>query len=90
MSLDILYIWFRRKIEHEAGYRKANIQDTAKRILAWGMDYLKNCHPKNHPEYPNILVGQVGHGETDHNYLGTPEDMDIERPVYDQTLNTSN
>ena len=48
------------------------------------MEYLKNCHPKNHPEYPYILVGQVGHGETDHNYLGTPEDMNMERPVYDR------
>ena len=52
------------------------------------MDYLKNCHPDNHLEYPNILVGQVGHGDTDHNYLGTPEDMNLDRPVYERNSNT--
>ena len=53
-----------------------------KKVLKWGMDYLKQCHPKEHKDYPNIVIGQVGNGETDHNYLGTPEDMKFERPIY--------
>ena len=72
------------KIDHEEGYKKEELYEKTKEIVKCGMEYLKNCHPKNHPEYPFILVGQVGHGETDHNYLGTPEDMNMERPVYDR------
>ena len=72
------------KIDHEVGFRNAELFEKTKKIVKWGMEYLKNCHPKNHQEYPNILVGQVGHGETDHNYLGTPEDINMERPAYDR------
>ena len=71
------------KIDHEEGYKKEELYEKTKEIVKCGMEYLKNCHPKNHPEYPYILVGQVGHGESDHNYLGTPEDMNLKRPVYD-------
>ena len=72
------------KIDHEEGFKKVDLFEKTKNIVKWGMEYLRNYHPKNHPEYPDILVGQVGHGETDHNYLGTPEDMSMERPVYDR------
>ena len=71
------------KIDHEEGFKNAELYEKTEKIVNWGMKYLRNCHPKNHPEYPDILVGQVGHGKTDHNYLGTPEDMNMERPVYD-------
>ena len=71
------------KIDYEDGFKKVELYEKTKKIVKWGLEYLKNCHPKNHREYPYILVGQVGHGETDHNYLGMPEEMKMERPVYD-------
>ena len=51
-------------------------------IFKWGVDHFKKCHAEDHPEYPNVFFGQIGHGTTDHNYWGRPEEMEMKRPAY--------
>ena len=51
----------------------ANVLDSIK----WPLDYLLKCHVA-----PNKFYAQVGNGDLDHAYWGSPEDMTMERPAY--------
>ncbi|KAL7122841.1 hypothetical protein ACP275_01G069300 [Erythranthe tilingii] len=45
--------------------------------VKWGTDYLIKAHPE-----PNVLYGEVGDGNTDHNCWQRPEDMTTSRAAY--------
>lgn len=44
--------------------------------IRWGTDYLIKAHPQ-----PDVLYGQVGDGNSDHQCWQRPEDMTTPRPV---------
>ena len=69
--------------EFKSGYTAAGQFDNSLRILKWGIDHFKKCHPVDHPLYPNIFFGQIGNSNIDHSSWGRPEDMEMERPVYE-------
>ena len=70
-------------IEFKDGYEQAGEYQHILNLLKWGIDHFKKCHARDHPLYPNIFWGQIGHGATDHAYLGRPEDMSMKRPAYE-------
>ena len=70
-------------IEFKDGYEKVGEYQHILNLLKWGIDHFKKCHARDHPLYPNIFWGQIGHGATDHAYLGRPEDMSMKRPAYE-------
>ncbi|KAJ7567182.1 hypothetical protein O6H91_02G135600 [Diphasiastrum complanatum] len=45
--------------------------------IKWGTDYFIKAHPE-----PNLLWGEVGDGNTDHECWQRPEDMTTPRPAY--------
>lgn len=45
--------------------------------IKWGADYLIKAHPK-----PNVLYGEVGDGNSDHECWQRPEDMTTPRTSY--------
>ncbi|XP_077226706.1 endoglucanase 19-like [Tasmannia lanceolata] len=49
----------------------------AMEAVKWGTDYLIKAHPE-----PNVLYGEVGDGNTDHNCWQRPEDMTTDRRAY--------
>ncbi|XP_047060308.1 endoglucanase 2-like [Lolium rigidum] len=49
----------------------------AMEAIKWGTDYFVKAHPE-----PNVLYGEVGDGETDHNCWQRPEDMTTSRQAY--------
>uniref|UniRef100_A0A7N0U7G4 Endoglucanase n=1 Tax=Kalanchoe fedtschenkoi TaxID=63787 RepID=A0A7N0U7G4_KALFE len=51
--------------------------DNALAAIRWGTDYLIKAHPE-----PNVLYGQVGDGNADHECWQRPEDMTTPRPAY--------
>ena len=70
-------------IEFKDGYVAAGEWEHIQNLFKWGVDHFKKCHAKDHPLYPNIFFGQVGHGETDHSVIGRPEEMTMWRPAYE-------
>ncbi|KAH9775145.1 Endoglucanase 6 [Citrus sinensis] len=49
----------------------------AMNAIKWGTDYFIKAHPQ-----PNVLYGEVGDGNTDHNCWQRPEDMTTDRRAY--------
>lgn len=45
--------------------------------IKWGTDYFIKAHP-----HPNVLYGEVGEGNSDHQCWQRPEDMTTPRSVY--------
>ncbi|CAD6233254.1 unnamed protein product [Miscanthus lutarioriparius] len=45
--------------------------------IKWGTDYLVKAHPE-----PNVLYGEVGDGDSDHDCWMRPEDMTTSRQAY--------
>ncbi|XP_062208289.1 endoglucanase 2-like [Phragmites australis] len=45
--------------------------------VKWGTDYFVKAHPE-----PNVLYGEVGDGDSDHNCWQRPEDMTTSRQAY--------
>jgi len=62
-------------ITFKDGYVNAGQYEYLQDALKWGTDYFIKAHPE-----PNVLYGQVGDGNTDHSYMGRPEDMNMKRP----------
>ncbi|KAL5222073.1 hypothetical protein ABZP36_026786 [Zizania latifolia] len=49
----------------------------AMEAVKWGTDYFIKAHPE-----PNVLYGEVGDGDSDHNCWERPEDMTTSRQAY--------
>jgi hypothetical protein len=45
--------------------------------VKWGTDYFIKAHPE-----PDVLYGEVGDGDTDHNCWQRPEDMTTSRQAF--------
>lgn len=64
-------------IEFEAQLKAKNELSNALDAIKWGTDYLIKAHPQ-----PNVLYGQVGDGDSDHDCWQRPEDMTTPRTSY--------
>ena len=68
-------------IVFEDAYRNTGQLEIAKDAVGWGTDYFLRCHVVENNRTKEFY-GQVGHGETDHNYWGPPETMNVWRPSF--------
>jgi endoglucanase len=64
-------------VESPAAYQRAGQLAPLKSNLRWGMDWLIKAHPQ-----PQVLYGQVGNGNADHQWWGPAEVMPMARPAY--------
>jgi endoglucanase len=64
-------------LEEPAAYQRSGQLAPLKANLRWGMDWLIKAHPQ-----PNVLYGQVGNGNADHQWWGPAEVMPMARPSY--------
>ncbi|MBB4905537.1 glycoside hydrolase family 9 protein [Actinophytocola algeriensis] len=64
-------------LEEPAAYRRSGQLTPLKANLRWGMDWLIKAHPQ-----PQVLYGQVGNGNADHQWWGPAEVMPMARPSY--------
>merc|ERR1711992_494879 len=60
------------------GYNNCGELEYIKKTIKWSTDYMIDAN-----RLPNEFIGQIGNGDADHNYWGRPEDMNMDRPVYD-------
>jgi len=65
------------EIESPAAYQRSGQLAAFKANLRWGMDWLIKAHPQ-----PQVLYGQVGNGNADHQWWGPAEVMPMARPAY--------
>jgi len=64
-------------IEFKDKLRKNNELTNALESIKWGTDYLMKAHP-----HPNILYGEIGDPDSDHQCWQRPEDMSTPRDSY--------
>lgn len=64
-------------LEEPDAYRRSSQLAPLKANLRWGMDWLVRAHPQ-----PQVLYGQVGNGNADHQWWGPAEVMPMARPSY--------
>jgi len=64
-------------LEEPAAYQRSGQLAPLKANLRWGMDWLVKAHPQ-----PEVLYGQVGNGNADHQWWGPAEVMPMARPAY--------
>ena len=64
-------------IQYRAGFEQCGEWERLLDTVRWGTDWLLKAHTK-----PNELYGQVGRGESDHDYWGPPEQMTMPRPAF--------
>ena len=64
-------------IQYRAGYEQCGEWERLLDTVRWGTDWLLKAHTK-----PDELYGQVGRGESDHDYWGPPEQMSMPRPAF--------
>ena len=64
-------------LEEPAAYQRSGQLAPLKANLRWGMDWLIKAHPQ-----PQVLYGQVGSGNADHQWWGPAEVMPMARPAY--------
>jgi hypothetical protein len=64
-------------LEEQDAYRRSGQLAPLKSNLRWGMDWLVKAHPQ-----PQVLYGQVGNGNADHQWWGPAEVMPMARPSY--------
>jgi hypothetical protein len=64
-------------LEEPAAYQRSGQLAPLKANLRWGMDWLIKAHPQ-----PQVLYGQVGNGNADHQWWGPAEVMPMARPSY--------
>jgi endoglucanase len=64
-------------LEEPAAYQRSGQLAPLKSNLRWGMDWLIKAHPQ-----PQVLYGQVGNGNADHQWWGPAEVMPMARPSY--------
>nr|XP_039260058.1 uncharacterized protein LOC120336441 [Styela clava] len=64
-------------IEFRDAYEDAGELENMINAILWPTKYFIKTHISKYE-----LVGQIGHGQTDHNYWGRSEQMNIKRPTY--------
>jgi endoglucanase len=64
-------------IEYAGAYEKSGQLVYLRNHLRWVADYFVKCHAA-----PNVLYGQVGHGDDDHKWWGSAEVMQMARPAF--------
>lgn len=64
-------------LEEPAAFQRSGQLAPLKANLRWGMDWLIKAHPQ-----PQVLYGQVGNGNADHQWWGPAEVMPMARPSY--------
>ncbi|GLT71631.1 hypothetical protein SLA2020_436330 [Shorea laevis] len=64
-------------IDFEAHLTAKKQLSNALQAIKWGTDYLIKAHPQ-----PNVLYGEVGDGDSDHQCWQRPEDMTTPRTSY--------
>jgi endoglucanase len=64
-------------VEFQAQLQAKNELSNALDAIKWGTDYLIKAHPK-----PDVLYGEVGDGDSDHECWMRPEDMTTPRTAY--------
>lgn len=64
-------------LEEPAAFQRSGQLPPLKANLRWGMDWLIKAHPA-----PQVLYGQVGNGNADHQWWGPAEVMPMARPSY--------
>lgn len=60
------------------GYQAANQLDRAYDMVKWATDYMLAAYNSGNHE----LVAQIGDGDADHSYWGSPEGMTMNRPCF--------
>ncbi len=71
-------------VEYRSAYVQSRQLDVALEAIKWGTDYILKAYDSKDDDNPanDVFWGQVGNGEIDHAYWGSPEDMTMERPAY--------
>ncbi len=72
-------------VEYRAAYQRSGQLDEALDSVRWGLDWLLKAHQTDNDLNPTRTValwGQVGDGNVDHAYWGSPEAMTMARPAY--------
>jgi endoglucanase len=64
-------------IDFQANLNAKKELSNALHAIKWGTDYLIKAHPK-----PNVLYGEVGDGDSDHECWQRPEDMTTPRTSF--------
>uniref|UniRef100_A0A2N9F1G4 Endoglucanase n=1 Tax=Fagus sylvatica TaxID=28930 RepID=A0A2N9F1G4_FAGSY len=64
-------------VEFQAQLQAKNELSNALDAIKWGTDYLIKAHPE-----PDVLYGEVGDGDSDHECWMRPEDMTTPRTAY--------
>ncbi len=67
--------------EYQDAYSRSGQLDEALEAIKWGTDYFLKAHVTEEGK-TKAFYGQVGHGDTDHSYWGSPEEMNLWRPSY--------
>ncbi|MBD2259218.1 glycoside hydrolase family 9 protein [Pseudanabaena sp. FACHB-2040] len=67
--------------EYREAYNRAGQLDDALSAIRWGTDYLLKCHVTD-ANGTKEFWGQVGDGNADHSYWGSPEKMTMARPSF--------
>nr|XP_039252311.1 uncharacterized protein LOC120329657 [Styela clava] len=63
-------------IQFRDAYEDAGEIQNLIQTIKWGTNYFIKCHISKYE-----LVGQIGHGKTDHENWGRPEELSISRPT---------
>jgi len=64
-------------IQYGQGYRDCGEWERLLETVRWGTDWVLKAHTK-----PDELYGQVGEGQRDHDFWGSPESMTMPRPAF--------
>ncbi|MBD0269924.1 MAG: glycoside hydrolase family 9 protein, partial [Cyanobacteria bacterium Co-bin8] len=67
--------------EYREAYSRVGQLDDALSAIRWGTDYLLKCHVTD-ANGTKEFWGQVGNGDLDHSYWGSPEKMTMARPAF--------
>ena len=67
--------------EYRDAYTRSGQLDEALDAIKWGTDYFLKAHVTEGGT-TQAFYGQVGNGDADHNYWGSPEEMTMARPAY--------
>jgi hypothetical protein len=70
--------------DYAEGYEAAGATQDILNHLGWVIDYFMRCYDDNGTAdlSDDIFYAQVGDGDIDHAYWGSPKDMTMSRPTY--------
>ncbi|MCG8366249.1 MAG: glycoside hydrolase family 9 protein [Pseudanabaenales cyanobacterium] len=70
--------------EYRSAYQTIGQLDEALDAIKWGTDYILKAYDSKNDNNPgnDAFYGQVGNGQADHAFWGSPEVMSMDRPTY--------